>query len=138
MFDALTTWLSMNTGFLVAAGVVSFVLLGATLFVTPWFLARLPHDYFTTKPTNAPHSLRRTVISVLRTILGTLLIFLSFAVMFTPGPGLVLLVFGLALCDFPGKHNLLVKLVSRPSVLSALNWIRGRTKQPPFIVPPIS
>jgi len=138
MLDALTTWLPMNTGFLVAAGIASFVLLGATLFVTPWFLARLPPDYFTAKPAHAPHSLRRTIIAVVRTILGTLLIFLSFAVMFTPGPGLVLLVFGLALCDFPGKHDLLVKLVSRPSVLAALNWIRGKSKKPPFVVPPIS
>lgn len=137
MVDALTTWLSIHTGFVVAIGAISFVLLAATLFVTPWFLAQLPHDYFSATPQTSPQSLRRSVISFMRTILGILMILLAFAVMLTPGPGLVLLVFGLALCDFPGKHKLLIKLVSQPSVLSALNWLRGKTNKPPFIVPPV-
>lgn len=138
MFDALTLWLSMHAGFIVIVGSITFALLAATLFATPWLLAQLPFDYFLIKPPNAPSSVLGTIISVVRTIAGTLVVFVSFAIMLTPGPGLILLVFGLALCDFPGKHNLLIKLVSQPNVLSALNWIRKKSNKPPFIVTPIS
>lgn len=138
MLYALTTWAVQHTGLIVVVGIISFALLAATLLATPWVLARLPHDYFSAKPVSGPQSVRSSVICVIRTIVGLLMILLGFAVIFTPGPGLVLLVLGLAMCDFPGKHNLLIKLVSQPIVLSTLNWIREKSNKPPFVVPPMS
>jgi len=136
MFDELTTWLSQHAGLMVVIGILSFLLLAASLLATPWLLARLPSDYFSARPERSSRSFRNTAISLIKTVAGVLLILLGFLMMLTPGPGLVLLVLGLALCDFPGKHTLLTKLVRQPSVLSALNWIRSKSDKPPFIVPP--
>jgi len=137
MFDGLTTWLHQHSGFIVILGAVAFVVLLTTLLATPWILARLPSDYFSHTPSISPRSLSNTIISIIRTVAGTLLIFLGLAVILTPVPGIVLMVLGLALCDFPGKHKLLVRLVRLPSVLSFLNWIREKSNKPPFVVPPI-
>lgn len=138
MLDALTTWLSMHTDLVIIVGIAAFAMLVATLLATPWALGQLPHDYFSAQPSSRPHSLRSTFISIVRTIFGVLMILLGIAVILTPVPGVVLMVLGLALCDIPGKHNLLVKLVRQPNVFSVLNWIRGKSNKPPFIAPPIS
>jgi hypothetical protein len=43
---------------------------------------------------------------------------------------------GLLLMNFPGKYQLERWLVTRPGVLRALNWLRGRQGHAPFDHPP--
>ena len=53
----LINWAEANTALLGWLGAVSVFLLCLTVFVTPWLVAQLPHDYFAQKTT---HSTRRT------------------------------------------------------------------------------
>ena len=53
----------------------------------------------------------------------------------TPGQGLLTLLAGLLLMNFPGKYQLERWLVSRRGVLTALNWLRRRSGQVPFDPP---
>lgn len=53
-----------------------------------------------------------------------------------PGQGLVTILAGLLLLDFPGKFKLERALVRQPAVMNALNWIRVRRGRPPLQVPP--
>lgn len=55
--------------------------------------------------------------------------------MLTPGPGLVVLLMGISLAEFPGKQRLLLNIATRPSVLRSLNWMRTRHGKPPFDYP---
>ena len=50
----------------------------------------------------------------------------------TPGQGLLTLLVGLLLMNFPGKYRLERWLVGRRGVLTALNWLRRRGGHPPF------
>jgi len=43
-----------------------------------------------------------------------------------------MLVIALSLADFPGRHRLVQRLVARPQVFDALNWLRRRRARPPF------
>jgi hypothetical protein len=49
-----------------------------------------------------------------------------------PGQGLLTILIGLILLDFPGKRGLERRLVSRPSVLGAINRLRARFGRPPM------
>lgn len=135
MPEPLVTWVSQNTSILAAVAALSLLLLTSSLLATPWVLARLPANYFSRPPLVKPRSVRRLCTSVLKTVLGTLMILTGIAMMFTPGPGLVCLVLGMALCEFPGKHHLLKQLIRRPSVFSTLNWLRRKASKPPFVLP---
>jgi len=49
-----------------------------------------------------------------------------------PGQGLLTIVTGLLLINYPGKYKLEQKLVAIPSVFRALNWIRVKANKPPL------
>ena len=135
MPEPLVIWLSQNTSILAAVAGFSFLLLTTSLLATPWVLARLPANYFSKPPVVKPRSARHLCTSVIKTVLGSIMILTGLAMMFTPGPGLVCLVLGMALCEFPGKHRLLKSVVSRPSVFTTLNWLRKKASKPPFVLP---
>jgi len=52
-----------------------------------------------------------------------------------PGPGLPIVLLGLMLVDFPGKHRLVQKLLSVPRVLGGINALRVRLGKPPLAAP---
>jgi len=132
MLDQAANWLSQHTGIVALVGLFSFVLLAVSLLATPWVLAKLPVNYFSNPPQRPPLTLRRMFTSTLKTVLGVLMLLTGIVMMFTPGPGLVCLVLGMALCEFPGKHQLMGRFVSQSNVFSALNWLRAKAEKPPF------
>ena len=103
-------------------------------------LIRLPSDYFCTPRTgnarHAGHGLFFSVGIVLKNLLGVVLIIIGviLSVPGLPGQGLLTVLAGLFLLDFPGKRNLLYKLVSRPLLLQAINRLRMKFSQPPLVV----
>jgi hypothetical protein len=69
---------------------------------------------------------------VLRNLLGVLLVLLGIAMLLLPGQGLLTLLVGLLLIDFPGKHQLVVRLLTRPKVLSVVNKLRAHRGAAPL------
>ena len=62
------------------------------------------------------------------------LLFLAFGVVMlaVPGQGLLTILIGLSLLDFPGKHGLERWLIARPSIHRATSWIRRKSGREPF------
>lgn len=119
---------------------LSVVAVIATLIGVPWVVTRLPGDYFVRERREAWHAssgepLFALVLGVLKNLLGFVLLVLGVIMLVTPGQGLLTLLAGLLLVNFPGKYRLERWLVRRPGVMRALNWLRGRRQQPPFDVP---
>lgn len=54
--------------------------------------------------------------------------------LFTPGPGVLTILIGVMLLNFPGKRRLERKLVERPRVLEAINRLRARFGKAPLIL----
>ncbi|PLW69655.1 PGPGW domain-containing protein [Pseudohalioglobus lutimaris] len=111
----------------------------AVIVIVPFVISRLPSHYF-----NEPkrHPLREQVggasqwlFIVIKNLMGALLVLLGLLMLFTPGQGLLTLLAGLLLMNFPGKYRLERALVSRESVMHALNWFRERQGRPPFDPP---
>ncbi|MFW6092869.1 MAG: PGPGW domain-containing protein [Pseudomonadota bacterium] len=120
---------------------ISLAALLATLIGVPWVVARLPADYFTRRRRSVLRgSARRPfvpmVLGLLKNLLGGVLVLLGTIMLVTPGQGLLTLLAGLLLLNFPGKYRLERWLVLRPGVLRTLNWLRRRRRQAPFRRPP--
>jgi hypothetical protein len=62
------------------------------------------------------------------------LVFGGFLMLFLPGQGLLTIAVGLLLLDYPGKYSLERRIVSRPSVLQGINWVRAKGNHPPLRV----
>ena len=49
-----------------------------------------------------------------------------------PGQGVLTILIGLILVDFPGKHRLMRRLLTRPGVIETLNRVRAYFGRPPL------
>ena len=53
----------------------------------------------------------------------------------TPGQGILFMLIGVTMVDFPGKHMMMVRMLQRPGVLKMINRIRQRDGKPPLDLP---
>ena len=58
--------------------------------------------------------------------------------LFLPGQGVLTILIGLSLLEFPGKRRLEAKIVGQPTVLSTINNMRAKFGKPPLILAPES
>ena len=106
-----------------ASTVLSMVTAGAVLLT-------LPADYLREGDRAQRHWTARIVRNVAGVILVAVGIVLS--VPGIPGQGILTIVAGLTLIDFPGRHRLIRALIGRPAVLRAVNRLRARFKREPL------
>jgi len=115
--------------------VVGFV---GSLIAIPFILVRLPPHYFDERHPRPwmedHHPVLRLVGHVIKNTVGVVLLMAGFAMLFLPGQGIVTMLIGISLLDFPGKRRLEAKLIGQPSVLRAINALRERYGQPPLTV----
>jgi hypothetical protein len=100
-------------------------------------LVALPVDYFRVgaAPAKWPRSpALRWLWRIAKNILGVALIALGvlLSVPGVPGQGLLTIVIGLSLLDYPGKRGLERRIVARPAVLRTINRVRTRFGRPPM------
>ena len=134
--EFLTTW---QQPLLWASGLSVLAVAGGIIAV-PWVVVRLPQDYFAREErvvwrTSADQSLLVLVVAALKNLLGLLLVILGLIMLVTPGQGILTLLIGLMLMNFPGKYHVERWLVTRPGVLRGLNWLRQRRGHAPFDIP---
>ena len=116
----------------------SLTLFVVSLAVIPWLVTKIPADYFHEEYRRLSLSGDRSpaiqLLVVFKNLLGCVLIVLGLVMLVLPGQGILTIVIGLFLMNFPGKYKLERSLVSRPKVLSSLNWIRAKADKPPLII----
>lgn len=130
-------WIDAHEGLFWTLFAVSIVTFFTTLLVVPILLVRLPHDYFTYKrrhdvPGRRRHIVGHVALIVAKNLLGGVLLAMGALMLVTPGQGLLTMIVGVVLLDYPGKYRLERWIVSRPSVLRTINWLRQRGGQPPL------
>jgi hypothetical protein len=98
-------------------------------------LARLPEDYFVMgrmTRRGVRHPGVHVSLVLLKNCLGVLLVIAGIAMLVLPGQGVLTLLIGVLLIDFPGKFQLERWLISRNGVLQSVNWLRARSNRPPL------
>ena len=123
------------------------VLIGALIFVGTFFinlaivsfiLVNIPANHFSksrkTKFWSGPRPLLHAAGVVGKNIGGLLLVAIGIVLSLpgVPGQGLLTVLLGIMLLDFPGKHRLEQKLLSRPSIVNAINRLRARFGKKPL------
>ena len=80
------------------------------------------------------HPILKAILCVVRNLFGFFLILLGLALSLpgVPGQGLLTILMGVMLVDFPGKHRLVVRALSRPKVLALVNKLRAHRGSPPL------
>jgi len=125
----------------------SKVLIGAGIFVVSFFanlgivsliLVKLPADHFSksrkTKFWAGPRPWLHAAKVIGKNIGGILLVALGVVLSLpgVPGQGLLTVLLGIMLLDFPGRHRLEQKLLSKPSILNSINKLRDRFGKKPL------
>ncbi|HWS53973.1 MAG TPA: hypothetical protein VN228_07600 [Pyrinomonadaceae bacterium] len=129
------TWGQVLVGVLIS--VATFV--GSILVVT-FVLVKLPANYFHSSHDREflthRHPVLRLIGIFVKNLLGLVLV--GFGIVMSlpgvPGQGVLTILLGIMLLDFPGKRELEVRLVSRPKVFRAINGLRARFSRPPLLL----
>ena len=114
--------------FVVSSGIVTLV------------LVKLPANYFHSSHEREflvdRHPVLRAVGIFLKNLLGLLLVIggVIMAVPGVPGPGVLSILLGIMLLDFPGKRALEARIVGRPRVHGTVNALRARFGKPPLML----
>ncbi len=112
----------------VGASVVIFV---ASVLVMPALVARIQADYFAhdVRPPSrwaGQHPLIRLALLIGKNVLGCVFVLAGLAMLVLPGQGLLTLLVGFLLLDFPGKYKFEKWLVRRRYISRPINWLRRR------------
>lgn len=139
MFELLSDFLSGITWQKVVVGVLLFV---ASFFINlgivSFILVKLPADHFSksrkTKFWAGPRPAIHAAKVIGKNIAGLLIVALGIVLSLpgVPGQGLLTILLGIMLLDFPGRERLEQKLLSKPSIVDTINRLRGRFDKPPL------
>ena len=135
--NSLILWFSDHPGVLMGLGASSVLIFIISILGISWFVAQIPEDYFLSskrKPSKWQEQKPILRLAVLfgKNIIGVSLIIGGLLMLVLPGQGLLTIVTGLLLINYPGKYKLEQKLVAIPSVFRALNWIRVKANKRPL------
>ncbi len=132
--DEPASWIQRHPQQLALASLATFVL---ALIALPIVVAALPEDYFVRdrrKPVRrgSVHPLAWRVLPVVKNVFGVIFILAGVAMLVLPGQGMLTILLGLGLTNFPGKFRLERRIVGQPVVRAGLNQIRRKAGRPPF------
>jgi archaellum biogenesis protein FlaJ (TadC family) len=122
---------------ILAISVLSFII---GMISIPMLVARIPVDYFTHHTrhrlaNSSRHPLLQLLLACLKNAFGAVLIVMGIVMLFTPGQGLLTILFGLMLMNYPGKYLLERWIISRPLIFRSVNNLREKKGQPPLLDP---
>ena len=131
-------WLQGRETLFAWIGSLSLGILIISAITTPIIIRRLPRDYFLGKGAHdvpRGHPLLRLAFFITRNLVGGILVTGGIIMLVTPGQGLLTVVIGLLVMDFPGKRRLEICLIRFGPLNKAINWVRRRDNQPPLELP---
>jgi hypothetical protein len=108
-----------------------------TLILIPLLVIHIPEDYFAMGKRvrlyrRDGHPALQLVFIGIKNVLGITFIITGIAMLVLPGQGLLTILIGIMLTDFPGKYRFERKLVTRKRVWKSVNWIRIKAGKPPL------
>ena len=122
---------------LTVASAIGFI---GTLIAIPMILVRLPADYFDTRTPRHwmkdHHPALRLSGLVVKNVVGIVFLLAGFAMLFLPGQGVLTMLIGVSLMDFPKKRELEAKMVGQPTLLGVINAMRNKYGKPPLTLAP--
>jgi hypothetical protein len=115
---------------------ISAVLAVGSIALVAYVVVHWPADHFKHWPPGMapPPEERHPLHTFARNAGGVLLVLLGLVMALPgiPGQGILTMIVGLTMIDFPGKRNLERRLIGRPHILRGLNRLRARFHRAPL------
>lgn len=129
---------SIPTDLLVGITVASAFGFVGSLIIIPFILIRLPADYFDIRCPRHwmrdHHPVLRVIGLIVKNFVGYGFILAGFIMLFLPGQGLLTILIGISLIDFPRKRELEAKIIGNPKILNTINKLRHKFGKSPLSV----
>ena len=125
-------------------GILSIATFVGTLIIIPILIVRIPADYFKRKEQKQKSCYKNQCAAicfiglVFKNLFGAVFVLAGLAMLFLPGQGFITILIGIMMLNFPGKFALQLRIVQKPTVLRAINWIRTKADRPALEVPKVS
>lgn len=118
---------------------IGFVGLIGSLLVVPWILIKIPSDYFYADKRKKCHwghcpTIIRSLLLIIKNILGVMLVLSGIIMLFIPGQGMLTMIAGIVLMDFPYKYKMMRKIIKNSKILRFINRLRKKANQEPLKV----
>jgi hypothetical protein len=130
----------VSTETLVTLTILSLVFFVGSLIAIPFILIRLPTDFFDIRVPRPwmedHHPVLRVIGHLVKNLVGVIFLFAGFLMLFLPGQGILTMLIGISMLDFPGKRKLEARMIGQPAVLGAINSMRQKFGKPPLVVAP--
>ena len=140
LLSAVQQYVSTET--LVTLTALSVVFFVGSLIAIPFILVRLPTDFFDTRVPRRwmenHHPVLRLLGHLVKNVVGAIFLFAGFLMLFLPGQGILTMLIGVTMLDFPGKRRMEAKMIGQPAVLSTINNMRQKFGKPPLTIAPNS
>lgn len=99
----------------------------------------LPADYFSNNSREKlayanSHPLIYYSLLIAKNILGFVLLCAGIIMLVLPGQGLLTILIGLLMIDFPGKYRVTRFLVNKKAVYKPINWLRRKFNRGPIFL----
>ena len=125
-------------GWWVAIGSVAMFVI--SLASMPFIVAQIPADYFThhgrhRMSQSNHHPIIRLLLAGFKNMLGAILLVAGFIMLFTPGQGLLSILFGLMIMNYPGKYQLECWIIRKPAIFNVVNSMRAKQDKEPLLPP---
>ena len=135
--EAMVMWLQSHESVLEWAVLLSLLMMAATLFAVPLIIVRLPSGYLNEEDNQLSEiqPIWRRPYLIFKNIIGATLVLAGLAMLILPGQGLLTLIVGLGLMNFPGKRRLIRRIILRRRVLVAINRLRASANREPIAMP---
>ena len=132
----------ISTETLVTLTALSVVFFVGSLIAIPFILVRLPTDFFDTRVPRRwmedHHPVLRLLGHLVKNVVGAIFLFAGFLMLFLPGQGILTMLIGVTMLDFPGKRKMEAKMIGQPAVLGTINNMRQKFGKPPLTIAPNS
>lgn len=116
---------------------VSIFIMVISLLSIKWLVNQIPSDYLIKSKTetslNKLPVAFRILIYILKNLLGYLLIIGGIIMLILPGQGLLTIMMGLVLSNYPGKKVFEKKIIGSQPILRTINWARKKSGVKPLI-----
>ncbi len=136
-FPLLYDWLQTHGSWLRYASLISLITFAGTILAIPLLILAIPDDYFSNPGRHIRHFIIKhpligIIVLTVKNIIGIVFLLVGFVLLFIPGQGLLTILIGLIMVDFPGKYKIERRLVEKPGVLQGINRIRTKFQRSPI------
>lgn len=142
VLNQILIWVGNHEAILPWLAIFSVLTFIGSLIVIPILVIYIPQKYFlhqkrkpAVNPTQNP-GLHLAILAI-KNVFGVIFFLAGIAMLVLPGQGLLTILIGVILMDFPGKYALERKIIRQKQVRSAVNRLRTRAGRPPIQIPTV-